>query len=121
MANIENLKPVRNEEEARELGKKGGKRSGEVRREKANMKKTLEMLLDVVPDIEGNKDKQTWKELATLGLIKGAVQGNSQNYKTIMETIGELNPEGNVSPTLKIEINDNSKLEKTLYEENQHK
>ena len=46
MANIENLKPVRNKEEARELGKKGGIASGIARKEKATMKKTLEMLLD---------------------------------------------------------------------------
>ena len=62
MANIENLKPVRSEKEARELGRKGGIASGEARREKATMKKTLEMLLDTIPNIKENKDKKTFIE-----------------------------------------------------------
>lgn len=123
MANEQNLKPIQKgeltSEEAKTRGKNGGINSGKARREKATMKKTLEMLLDVIPKIEGNKDNNTWKELATLGLIKGAVQGNSANYRTIMETIGELNLDNSMStPTLKIEVSDNSKLEKVLYEEN---
>ena len=35
MANEQNLKPVRSKSEARERGRKGGKKSGEVRRERA--------------------------------------------------------------------------------------
>ena len=42
VANEQNLR-VPTSEEAREIGRKGGIRSGEVRREKATMKKTLEM------------------------------------------------------------------------------
>lgn len=83
----ENLIPMneRSENEVRELGKKGGIRSGEVRREKATMKATLEMLLN-----ETNKNGKTYRELATLGLLKGAIKGNAQNYRTILETLGEL-------------------------------
>lgn len=83
----ENLIPMneRSEDEVRELGQKGGIRSGEVRREKATMKATLEMLLN-----ETNKNGKTYRELATLGLLKGAINGNAQNYKVILETIGEL-------------------------------
>lgn len=84
MANIENLKPGEyklSQEEA----KKGGINSGIARREKATMKATLEMLLD-----EKYKNGKTYRELATLGLLKGAINGNAQNYKTILETIGEL-------------------------------
>ena len=85
MANVENLKPIQSTSEARKLGKKGGIRSGEVRREKATMKATLEMLLN-----ETNKSGKTYRELATLGLLKGAINGNAQNYRTILETLGEL-------------------------------
>jgi hypothetical protein len=128
MANEQNLIPFTSDqdrEEAKKNGRKGGIASGEVRREKATMKKTLEMLLDVVPKKIGDKeniDKKTWKELATLGLISGAVQGNATNYRTMLETIGELTSEGSgvATPTLKIEVSDNSKLEKVLYEENRH-
>lgn len=83
----ENLIPFteRTEEEQREIARQGGIRSGEVRREKATMKATLEMLLD-----EKYKNGKTYRELATLGLLKGAINGNAQNYKAILETLGEL-------------------------------
>lgn len=64
----------------------GGIRSGEVRREKATMKATLKMLLD-----EKYKNGKTYREQATLGLLKGAINGNAQNYRTILEVLGELN------------------------------
>ena len=89
MANkLDNLIPFtsnQDREEAKKNGKKGGIRSGEVRREKATMKATLEMLLD-----EKYKNGKTYRELATLGLLNGAINGNAQNYKTILETLGEL-------------------------------
>lgn len=83
----ENLIPMneRTKEEQREIARQGGIRSGEVRKEKATMKATLEKLLD-----EKSKNGKTYRELATLGLIKGAVNGNSQNYRLILETLGEL-------------------------------
>lgn len=116
MANIENLKPIQSTNEARELGKKGGIASGEVRREKATMKKALEMLLN-----EKNNKGITYRELATLGLIKGAINGNAQNYKVILETLGELlETEGKDAPILNINVIDNSHLEKDLYEANKH-
>ena len=64
----------------------GGKKSVETRRKLATMKKTLEMLLAKKSD----DGKTTYQELATLGLIKGAIEGNAQNYKVIVETLGEL-------------------------------
>ena len=81
MANEQNLKPVRSEEEARELGRKGGIKSGEARREKATMLSTLEKLLDET----NQKTGKTYKELATLGLIQGAAKGYGTNYKIIQE------------------------------------
>ena len=89
MANVKNLKPIKkgelSSEEAKARGKNGGIASGQARREKATMKKTLEMLLDAK-----TKDGTTYRELATLGLLKGAIDGNASNYKTILETLGEL-------------------------------
>lgn len=86
MTNIQNLKPPQSTEEARERGRKGGIASGKARRERKTMRQTLEYLLE-----EKGKQGKTYRELATLGLIKGAVNGNSQNYKTILEITGELN------------------------------
>ena len=115
----ENLIPMneRTKEEQKRIATMGGIRSGEVRKEKATMKATLEMLLN-----ETNKNGKTYRELATLGLLKGAIKGNASNYKTILETLGELITDNNsmTSPTIKIELVDNSNLEKTLYEANKH-
>ena len=98
----------------REDRSKGGKRSAEVRKEKATMRKTLEMLLE-----EKNKKGVTYRELTTLGLIKGAVNGNASNYKTILEILGELQPTVNLeTPTLKIEVVNNEDLESAMYEKN---
>lgn len=109
----ENLIPMneRSEEEVRKLGQKGGIRSGEVRREKATMKATLEMLLN-----ETNKNGKTYRELTTLGLIKGATEGKAENYKTILQLLGELEEQHSETPTVSINIVDNSKLEKVMYE-----
>ena len=85
VANEQNLRPSEyklSQEEA----KKGGIRSGEVRREKATMKKALEMLLDE----QNKKSGKTYRELATLGLIQGAIKGKSDNYRLILELMGEL-------------------------------
>ena len=120
MANPDNLIPQAHVFTLEEHSK-GGKASAEARRKKKTMRETLEAMLDEVAKIEGNDNKLTYRELATLGLLKGAVQGNNANYKTILETIGEITEESNVSiPTLKIEINDNSKLEGVMYEEDRH-
>lgn len=88
MANEQNLIPnsQRSPEELREMTRKGGIRSGEVRREKATMKKALEMLLDE----QNKKSGKTYRELATLGLIQGAIKGKSDNYRLILELMGEL-------------------------------
>ena len=96
-----NLIPMneRTKEEQKRIATMGGIRSGEVRKEKAIMKATLEMLLE-----ERSKSGKTYKELATLGLIKGAIKGNAQNYRTILEVLGELEQEINKESTNKITI-----------------
>ena len=82
MANDENLIPqahVLTVEDA----KKGGINSGKARREKTTMLQMLEKCLDET----NSKTGKTYKELATLGLIKGAVNGNSKNYEIIQALI----------------------------------
>ena len=77
------------------------------------MKKVLMDMLEEVADKENNL---TYKQLATLGLLKGAIQGNATNYKTILEAIGEI--EANSStPDVVIKVVDNSELEKAMYDE----
>ena len=88
MANEQNLVPnfERTPSERQEIARKGGIASGKARQEKATMKKALEMLLDE----QNKKSGKTYRELATLGLIQGAIKGKSENYRLILELLGEL-------------------------------
>lgn len=130
MANSENLRTLTTSE-AREIGRKGGIASGEARQEKATFKKALQWLLDSDIKITNGKVVDMFKDmgidtsnlnptqLATLGVWFGAVQGNASNYKTLLETNGELvEQEQATTPIVNINVVDNSSLEKTLYEDN---
>lgn len=88
MVNKENLVSLadRTLEEKREIARQGGIASGEAKREKKAMREMLEMCLEMKDD-----KGVSYKHLATMGLIKGAMKGNAQNYRTILETLGELN------------------------------
>lgn len=87
MANIQNL--VKGDEihkfTPEELSR-GGKASGEARRQRKKMREMLEECLKMQ-----NSSGKTYQELATLGLLKGAMNGNPNAYRTILETLGELN------------------------------
>lgn len=111
----ENLIPMNEltKEQQREIARQGGIASGKVRQEKATMKKTLIAMLEEIGDKENGL---TYKQLATLGLLKGAILGNSANYKTILETIGELEGQVGETPSININIVDNSNLEKVMYD-----
>ena len=117
MANEQNLKPLnkRSPEEVKEITSKGGYASAEVRREKATMKKVLEMMLNTT-----NKDGKTYQHEVTLGLIANAIDktkgGSPEAYKTILAVLGELE-DSTETPSLNINIVDNSNLEKYMYEE----
>ena len=122
MAKEDNLVSLatRTTAEKREIGIKGGKASGEVRALKKTFKMALkELLQEEVKDKKGNPSGKTYQDLVNIGLVKGAMKGNAINYKTILETIGELEAEKTeVSvPTIKLEVVDNSNLESVLYED----
>ena len=104
MANEQNLINLakRTQRERQEIARMGQKASVKVQNEKRTMRKTLEMMLE-----ETSKKGIPYKDLVTLGLITGAVKGNAQNYKTIVEMVGELQPSNEEKPMLKIEIIDN--------------
>lgn len=135
MANVQNLIPFTSDqdrEKAKINGKKGGVASQKVQAQKRTFKKAIEWLVN--SDIKITKGEMYDKlkeqgidmskldttQVATLGLWLGAVNGNSTNYKTLMEGNNEIAEEGTSTPKLAIEIIDNSNLEKTLYEANQH-
>ena len=85
MANEQNLIPFteRTPRERTEIARKGQIASTKAKREKATMLSTLEKILDETNEKSG----KTYRELATLGLVKGAVNGSAQNYKIIQEAI----------------------------------
>lgn len=99
-------------EEQVEIARKGGIASGEARRQKATFRKTLEMLLD-----EKGKNGKTYREMIMLGQIKSAIDGKAENFKTILALLGEMQESSNETPSININVVDNSNLEKVLYDE----
>ena len=108
MANEENLKPVRSVSEAREKGSKGGKKSGEVRRLRAQERKEWQRLLKMAMN-DGNKEKPKnfteadFKNLSVsdamkIKIIKNVLEsGSLSGYELIMKYSG-IEAEGNVEP-----------------------
>ena len=113
MANEQNLVSLatRSQRERTEIARKGQKASTEARNYLKEQVAILKRLLD-----EKDKDGNTYGENINLGLIKGAKDGKAENYKTIMEYLSG-NSNNNDTPTVNINIVDNSNLEKAMYEE----
>ena len=105
-------------EKAKINGKKGGIRSGEVRREKATFKKVLESLLDEEYVKKGKATGKTYRELILLGQVTSAIKGKAENFKALLALLGELQEETNDTPQLEVNIVDNSNLEEIMYENN---
>lgn len=78
--------PIRSTREAREKGSAGGKKSGEVRREKRKLRELLEMMLQ--QPVEAG-DGSTNAEAMTVALLKKALSGDTRAYEIIRDTIGE--------------------------------
>lgn len=81
--NPDKLKPVRNKREASERGKTGGKKSGEARRRKKELREHLEALL------AGKRDGMTTAEALTLALVEKGLAGDVRAFEVIRDTIGE--------------------------------
>lgn len=81
MANVSNLIPnsKRSPSEVRENSRKGGIKSGKVRRERRKLKEELELLLK----------QENYQERICLSLINKAIKGDVRAFETIRETIGE--------------------------------
>ena len=79
--NPQNLVPAnkRSKEEARKISSNGGKKSGEVRRKRKQLREELLALLST-----GNTQKNI-----SLALIDQALNGNVKAFETIRDTIGE--------------------------------
>ena len=77
MANEQNLQPIRTKSEAREKGRNGGVRSGEVRRER-------KLIKDRILERMGETD---WDEMID-GLIERS-KDSVKDFEVLRDTIGE--------------------------------
>lgn len=128
MANNENLTPIRNTEEAKEKGRKGGINSGISKRKR---KATDEILTRILTNkIQEGKAKSELKKLGyedeeltndllmNLAIIKQAMKGNVEAYKTIQKLVGEYDKvQETEQPKLEIKIVNNEELASVMYEE----
>ena len=100
VGNINNMKPPRTKEEAKERGRNGGIASGESRRRKKTMREALEMMLydtklnehtKQMLQAEGikNADDFNHQMVITRSLIAKAESGDVQAYHAICAMIGE--------------------------------
>ncbi len=102
--NPQNLVPVRTAEEAREKGRAGGKKSGEVRRARREWKETLEIILSMpmksgkITDLSKMKDLSkealekanlTINDRINIRIVNEAMKGNPKAYEIIRDQIGE--------------------------------
>ena len=102
MAGKDNLK-VPSSEKAREIGRKGGKKSGEAKRARKTMREQLLLMLE----------KGDTQENMTLALIAKAMQGDVRAFEVIRDTIGEKPVDkqdvlmnGTVDGTIKVVLTD---------------
>lgn len=94
----DNLIPItsRSSEETREMGRKGGKKSGEARRAKKTFRESLKLMMDEnAPEkIRAAFDKNgydvtTHREAITAAILMGAMQGNPKMVDKALELLGE--------------------------------
>ena len=92
----------RSKQEAKELGRKGGIKSGEVRREKKLLKDILQTILELKD--ESGTDNQTKINIA---LTKRALAGDVKAFEVIRDTLGQ-------KPKDTLELEANISYEKAL-------
>lgn len=106
MANEKNLIPwnKRTEKEQREYARKGGKKSGEVRRKRKAMKEQAELLLSLPFNIVDKNGNEIKKVLETLGIDEDNVDnqmamivalwrtalGNGRNQVTAVQELRDI-------------------------------
>ena len=95
-----NLKPVRSKEEAKERGRKGGLKSGEVRRQKKTMRETLENALKL--ELSQAKLEELGADIALMNgeksvlaaiiasTVREAISGDTKAIQFVRDSIGEM-------------------------------
>lgn len=94
MANTDNLKrgnpdtQFRSGREAVENGRKGGIASGEAKRERANLKRQLQIFLESDDYSDKHGNKMTGAELMVKVAVKEMSKGNPKFWELIRDTAG---------------------------------
>lgn len=81
-------KPFQQGEQQREVARKGGKRSAQVKKERKTLREDLLELLKADITAKDGRTMQTQAALST-ALIQQALKGNTKAYEIIRDTIGE--------------------------------
>ena len=101
MAGVDNLRTPTTEQ-AREIGRKGGKASAKARKRKKELKELLELALSQPSEIVEGEDNYT---AITVALIQKAIQGDTKAYEVIRDTLGQKPTEQQqMDLTAKIEV-----------------
>ena len=90
MANEQNLIPLNEQSKSkqREIQSQGGIASGQARREKRDIRRALEMLLEKeYKDKAGNS--LTGTEAISAKLFEQAMKGNIRAFETLRDTVGQ--------------------------------
>lgn len=91
MANEQNLKPFTSEqsrEEAVNNGRKGGIASGKARRERADLRRQLQIFLEADDYSDKHGNKMTGAELMVKVAVKEMSKGNPKFWELIRDTAG---------------------------------
>lgn len=103
-----NLIPAnkRSKDEVRKIGQKGGKKSGEVRRMRKSLREQLLILLETC-------DTQ---DSICLALIDKALEGDTNAFKVIRDTIGEKPIDKVCMTTANVNLNESYREVKAIME-----
>lgn len=90
MPNEENLIPntERSPSEVRENGRKGGIKSGEVRREKADLRRVIQTWLAEQATTDKNGNPMTGAELMAMVAVKEMSKGSARHWELLRDTAG---------------------------------
>lgn len=104
MAGENNLTPARSKEEARARGSNGGKRSGEVRREK----KLFQQAVLAALEAKGDSGNSVLVDMIA-AQVKKAMKGDTRAFEVLRDTSGE-------KPTDRIEAQVSSESKQMMKE-----
>lgn len=90
MPNEQNLIPntERSPNEVRENGRKGGIKSGQVRREKADLRRVIQTWLESQATTDKNGNPMTGAELMTMVAVKEMSKGSARHWELLRDTAG---------------------------------